>query len=121
MTFLFKGEIGMSAISADLQDFVNNRRRDAAIIIDGAEQAIPAGKRDNSFQLATMAIRGWRPRIEACTERETLARCLKGLVEDLSIVSGQAANAAAIALDLVGEAHLIVITARDDIQGGIHG
>ena len=111
----------MSAISADLQDFVNSRRRDAAIIIDGAEQAIPADKRDNSFELATVAIRGWRPRIEAATELETLARCLKGLVEDLSIVSGQATNAAAIARHLIGEAHLTVISTRDNIQGGIHG
>lgn len=110
----------MNAISADLHDFVNSKRRDAAIIVDNAEQAIPSSKRDNSFELATMAIRGWRNWTEGATDRSTLASCLMGLVEDLRIVGGQATNAAEIARNLIGEAHLTVVTTRDDIPGGIH-
>src|SRR5271166_451896 len=42
-------ETGMSKISEDDRDYVNSRRRDAAIVIDEAEQALPIRERDGSF------------------------------------------------------------------------
>jgi hypothetical protein len=109
----------MSEISAHLHDFVNSRRRDAALAIDSAEQAIAPSKRDNSFALATTIIRGWRPRIESATARQLLMQDLVGLENDLRVVGGQATNAAVIARHYIGQARLAVATMRDDVTGGL--
>jgi hypothetical protein len=109
----------MSEISKDDHDYVNSRRRDAAIVIDEAEQAVPISERDGSFDLAMTAIRGWRPRIESARDREQVMRYLKELDQDLRLVEGKAKGAVYTARQLIADAHFNLATTRNDVPGGI--
>ncbi len=96
----------MRQLSDADQDYVYSLLREGAITLDEAEHGRALRKRDANFILAQGILRGWRRTIEARLDRETLARYLKELDQELSLVAGSATEAIAAARGLVQKALL---------------
>jgi hypothetical protein len=97
--------IQMSEISKAAKDNLYTDLREAAIVIDDAEQAAKLRKGDSNFTHATGIVRSLRRAVEATEERETIMRNLKEADEYLGLIGGSATDAVHAARQLIGEAH----------------